>query len=505
MNIPKIFRKLNTKRILILIGIIIVGGFIIGNFIKKGNNELKLEKVVRGTISQEVSETGTVEPVQDLNLGFKTAGRIEKINVEVGDTVEKGSELVSLDKSQLYIQLNQAQAVLAISQAQYDKLLAGYTTQEIKISEDARNASQNNLNSAYNDALNGLEDAYLKIYNAYNVVKLLQNTYFGTADQEGIKVSDNKNIISESLDTVKLYLDKAKENLNHDDIDSALLKTGIALSDSSNALKIIRETCEQGVYYSRVSATDKSSLDTQRTNINTALTSITNTQQTVSSDKIALQKAEDELALKKAPAQQEDINLYQAQVNEAQAKVVLLEDQIGDAVLRSPIKGIITKVDKKVGETIQPTETPISLISLDPLQIKVDIYEEDIVKIKNGDSVDIKIAAFPNEVLFGRVVAIDPAGKLVEDVVYYGVTIAFDEAKEGVRSGMTVDVVIKTAEKENVLTISKAAISENGKTTVKVFKNEKIEEREVQVGLEGNDNRVEIISGLSEGEEVVIE
>lgn len=471
----------NKKTILIAIVILVLVFVGYKGLFSKKDNGLKLEKVVMGNIVQEVSETGTIESTEEINLGFKTAGRVGKINVKVGDLVWKGAELASLDKTPLFIQLNQAQASLAVAQVQYNKL-----------SEDAKNAAQQSLDSAYQDALNTLDDAYLKIYNAYNAVSSIQSTYFSTSDQEGIRVKDNKAAIGEILNKIKPLLDAAKTSLNPNNIDTALSGMETSLENTSEALKIIREMSEQGVYYSKVTSADKTILDNQRGYIIAALTSVNNSQQTISSDKINLQKAEN------------DVDYYQAKVTESQANVDSLKNQIWDATLRAPISGTITNIDKKVGEIAQATEFPISLISSDPLQIKVDIYEEDIVKIQKDNLVDIKVTAFPNETLNGRVIAIDPAEKIVEGVVYYEITIAFDVLKEGIKPGMTVDVVIKTAAKENVLTISKEAIRENGKITVLVLNNGKEEEKEIEIGLEGNDGRIEIISGLSEGEEVVI-
>ncbi|MBU2540032.1 efflux RND transporter periplasmic adaptor subunit [Patescibacteria group bacterium] len=503
----KILNIIKTKKKIIIISVIIliIAFFLFGNIFKKGDSALKTVKVVRGDIIQEVAETGSVEGAQEINLGFKTSGRIERMDIKVGDIVEKGSTLAKLEINQLYVQLNGAEASLAVAQTQYDKLIAGSTAEDIKVVESARNAAQDDLNKAYQDALNGLDDAHLKIYNAYNAVGTIQTSYFNAGDQEGTKVRDNKDVIGEALTIVKPYLDVAKSNSTNDNINSAVSKTIIGLTSTSNALKIIRETCESAAYYSKVSSADKTILDNHRSYIITSLTSVTDDQQAISSDKIAFQTAEDELAFKKAKPRQEDIDYYQAKVNEAEANVSLLQTQINDASLRSPIKAIVTKVDKKVGEIAQATELPISLISLDPFQVKVDIYEEDIVKIKNGNSVDIKVAAFSNETLTGKVITINPAGKLVDGVVYYEVTIAFDELKEGAKPGMTVDIVIKTAEKNNVLVVPKEAVQENGKITVLVLKDKKQEEIGIQIGLEGSDGKVEVISGLIEGEEIVIE
>ncbi|MBU4274765.1 efflux RND transporter periplasmic adaptor subunit [Patescibacteria group bacterium] len=498
------FKKLNKKWI--IAGIIVLVAIILfsNGFFKKENGVLKTEKVILGTLIQEVSETGMLKPTKEIKLGFKTAGRIEKINVEVGDAVGEGTIIASLDKIQLFIQLNQAQASLAVAQSQYDKLLAGSTPEEIKIYENARSSAQQDLDDAYSDALNTLDDAYLKIYNAYNTVDTIQYSYFSISDQEGIKVVDNKALINTNLNAVKPLLDEAKADSTPEKIDNTIVEMLASLKNTSDALKTIREMCEQGIYYSKVSSTDKTSLDNQRSYVLTAFTNTTNAQQTINSDKIGLQTAEDDLVLKKAKPRQEDINYYSAKVQEAQANILSLQHQIADASLRAPTDGTITKVDKKSGETVQATEMPFSLISSDPLQVEVDIYEEDIVKIKKDNPVDIIIAAFPTETLKGKVISIDPAEKVIAGVVYYGITIAFDELKDNMKPGMTADVVIKTANKENVLIIPKGAVKKNDKITVLVYKDGITEEREIQIGLEGNDNKVEVVSGLSEGEEIVI-
>jgi len=472
---------LNKKNIIIAVVVIVLLIIINKAFFNKEESGLVLEKVKIGTIIQEVSETGTVRPTEEIELGFKTAGRIEKINVKVGDMVEKGAELASLDRNQLFIQLSQAQASLAVAQSQYNKL-----------SEDDKNAAEQSLDSAYQDALNVLDDAYLKIYNTYNAISAIQISYFTAVDQEGARVQDNRTIISESLSSVKPLLDTAKASLSHNDIDAALSKMEISLKNTSESLKIIREICEQGIYYTKVSSADKTIIDNHRGYAITALTSVNNSQQAISSGKIAFQKAKNE------------IDYYQAKVEEVQTSVDSLKNQILDAFLRAPIKGTITKVNEKVGETVQAAGSLISLISSDPLQIKLDIYEEDIVKVQINNLVDIKIAAFPNKDLTGKVIAIDPGEKLVDGIVYYEVTISFDRIDEGLKPGMTADVVIQTANKQGVLIISKEAVRENGGITVLVYKDGKTEEREIQIGLEGNENMVEIISGLSEGEEVVI-
>ncbi len=164
------------------------------------------------------------------------------------------------------------------------------------------------------------------------------------------------------------------------------------------------------------------------------------------------------------------------------------------------------QVNKKAGETVQPSEPVISFISAGPFQVAVDIYEEDIVKVKVGDPVDIRVTAIPDQTFSGKVIFINPAEKLIDGVVYYEVKI--DPAltdESGVKPGMTADITIKTAQADNVLIAPESAVTTaDNKNFVQVIIDEKQQEREVQVGLKGSDGQVEIVSGLQEGEEIAV-
>jgi multidrug efflux pump subunit AcrA (membrane-fusion protein) len=512
---------MSKKIILIIIIVLLLAVGIYQGFFKKEEPTFTLAEVVLGNVSQEVAETGQVKKGEEINLSFKNAGRIEKIYVEIGDQVDSWESLAKLETTELTIQLREAKAALDVTQAKLNKLSAGATQEEIKIDQTAVENSQVSLDTACQglkdadeDALNVLDDSYLEAYNAFNEVDSIQRTYFIANDQEGIKVRDNKDKIGLGMAQAKSYLDIAKTDSTNEKIDTSLSEMKKALEITSDALKIIRETCEEPTYRNLISSTYKTSLDTHRGYINTAITNLVNSQQSIISAKFAiesaegvLQAAEDDLALTIAPARQEDIDLYQAQVNQAQTQVQILENQIRDATLKSPIKGQIIKINKKVGEMAQSAlqDAVITLLPATPFEIEVDIYEEDVVKVNIGNLVDISLVPFPEDVFQGRVISIDPAEKLIEGVVYYKVIIAFEEMPEGVKSGMTADVIIKTALKENVLIISEDAIQKkDGKKFVEVLVGEKPEEREVETGLLGSNDVVEIISGINEGDQVII-
>ncbi len=534
-----------SKRNIIIIAVILIVVALFGyqKFFKEAEMPFTLAEVVRGDISQEISETGEIKKGEEINLSFKSTGIIEKIYVDKGDIVEKGASLIKIDDSQFQIQLKEAQAGLDSYQAKLDKLLAGSSPEEIQVAEttvinaqislenarrnleDVKTEAEEDINQDYEDSLNVLDDSELKIYNAFNTADSIQRTYFTSNDQESIKVKENRDRIETALNRINPYLDKAKADSKNEDIDTALSEMKQALEDTYDALKIIREICEEPLYRGTVSSTDKSSLDTHRGYINTALTSTVNSQQTISSTKLTnesnintaqasvssaegtLRAAEDNLALLKADPRQEDIDLYQAQVNQAKAKTQLLNEQIQETILRSPTDAQITKIHKKVKEMAQPSlqDPVISLLSLALFEIEVDIYEEDVVKMDIGNPVDISLIAFPGQIFQGEVISIDPAQEIIDGVVYYKAFIDPGEIPDQVKPGMTADLIIKTAFKKNVLIIPEDGIQyKEGKKIVKVFKDGSIEEREIIIGLQGSDYIVEVVSGLEEGENIVL-
>ncbi|MFH1181143.1 MAG: efflux RND transporter periplasmic adaptor subunit [bacterium] len=537
----------NKKIILAIIGLAIAGLVVWQVSAKKSEPNFILREARLGDITQTVSETGKVKSAENLNLNFKIAGRIEGVYFKVGDKVKEGEVLARLEASQLKIQLREAEALLGAAQAKSQRLLVGATSEEIQSAKtlvanaeislqnarqnlrDSENTSQEDLKNSYEDALNTLDDSYLKIYNSFNVVDLIQRTYFSVSSQYGIRVIDNKNKIGKSMSEVKSYLDAAKYNPKNENIDIAISEMKKALDNTFVALGIIRETCEAPAYY--FSAADKASLDACRTNTNTAQTNIVNDQQAISSAKIAseantntaqakvlaaegsLKTAQDDLSEILAVPRQVDIDLYQAEVKEAQARVDLLKDQlIDDVVLRAPAGGQVVAINKRAGEVVQPTpqDALITLLPVAPFEINVNIYEEDVVKMSIGNLVDISMAAFPDRVFKGKVISIDPAEQIIEEVVYYKITIGFDEGEmpTGIKTGMTADVVIKTAEEKGVLIAPKEAVQKiDGKKFIQVWQDGKVQDREIETSLEGRDssgeNVIEVVSGLQAGEKII--
>jgi HlyD family secretion protein len=512
---------MKKKKIITIAVVVILSALIISQFSKKNGKEYELARVERGNISQTISETGQVQKGDKINLSFKLGGVIEKIYTAVGKEVVSGSILAKLDVSDLLIQLDEAEASLAVYQADLSKLMAGPEQEEIQQYQTAvankqiaLDTADQGLVEANEDALNYVDSAYLKTYNAKNAIYSIQKSYFSASDQMSFVVRDGKMNIETAASEIEFYYDAARAKLTQDNIDEAVSKTEYELAIVSSALREIREACEDEYYRNIVSSEDKTIVDTHRTYINTAIANITDAKQGVASAKLAistaqgnLQAAQDDLALLIAPARTEDIISAQNKVNQVQAGVNALRKKIEDSTLKSPVRGQIVEIKKRAGEQVLSggQDTVFVVLPTVSFGIEADIYEEDIVKMEIGNAVSISLVAFPDQSFSGKVVSIDPAEKMIDGVVYYEVLIGFDEVPENIKSGMSADIVITSLTKENVLLIPERAVLENnGGVSAEVLTDGKVSEKTIEIGLE-SDDMVEVISGLEEGEEVIMQ
>jgi len=78
-----------------------------------------------------------IEPYQDVNVSSKTGGIIKKVNIEIGQYVEKGQSLIEFEQDDIKIQVQQAEAALQIARANHEKLIKGATAEQVKIAETA--------------------------------------------------------------------------------------------------------------------------------------------------------------------------------------------------------------------------------------------------------------------------------------------------------------------------------------------------------------------------------
>ena len=149
----------------------------------------------------------------------------------------------------------------------------------------------------------------------------------------------------------------------------------------------------------------------------------------------------------------------------------------------------------------------IYLVDLTTIELNVEVDEIDIPGVKPGQRAIIDVDALPDVEFEGEVLTVSPVAKEEAGVILYEVKVGFNVPEgSGLKVGMSAEADIVIVDRSNVLLVPDRAITEDseGNPVVMVVVNEQTEERPVVIGISVCfDN--EIVSGLSEGEVVVVE
>lgn len=174
--------------------------------------------------------------------------------------------------------------------------------------------------------------------------------------------------------------------------------------------------------------------------------------------------------------------------------------------IKAPFTGTVTQVNAEIGEYAAPGASAITIETTQDVSVKAQATETDAIKLANDMPATITFDAIANESWSGHVTSIAPSAVVVDGVPSYEVTIKLDTTNQELRPGLTADVTVHARKQDNALSIPRRAVVEHdGKSFVRIpTQNGEYSEKEVQTGLVGSDGNIEVISGLSEGESIVL-
>ncbi len=475
--------------------------------------------VARGSISEVVSVTGRVKPSQDVELSFQSSGRIARVPAVVGQRVVIGQVLASLDLGELSADLQDAQANVLSQEAKLRELEAGSRVEEIEIKESDLRRAQRDLDNAYANVYDVLYDAYTKTDNAIRVQLAAMFDNFGTEATPLYRLTftcvcdDYKTSNAAKYRTaVESDLDRWQEELNGLSVSPTDAMYTTALSNARRYLQSARDTITAmgavlddpgAVLSSTVVQEYRTNVSAGRSSVVAAITSVNTQDQLISTVTFAVERAASDLALTKAGSTPDEIDAQRAALMSAQAKAQRIGSLIAKGIIRSPIVGIVTRQDAKVGQTATANQALVAVISDRQLEIEANVPEVDVGKISVDDVVRMTVDALPGDTFTARVAFIDPAETIIDGVVNFKVKIVFDVVDERLKSGLTANLNIESYRKDDVLILPQYAILENDEGTfVRKISGADIAEIPVTLGIRGANGDVEIVSGLSEGDRV---
>lgn len=472
--------------------------------------------VSRGSIAETVSVTGNTIPVRSVSLGFGNSGIVARVYASVGERVAAGSVLAALGTGDLTAQLNQAKASVDAQVAALEKLKAGARPEDIASSEAALAKGEQDLQNLYAGVIDISIDAYTKANDAARTQLLgfftngdtgrPQLSYLTSNSQAQVNAEGARVLAREALNDWQTDLRFHTSFSRGAEVDAAISK------NLSRLLTVRSLVDNAGDALNGALTLDASTFAAYKTNVataigevNTAVKNLNTASQAIASQKATVDQLRSQLDLKKAGATIQEIAIQDAQIQQAKAGVEGIEARIRNSIIVAPQSGIITRYDVKIGETASLGTPLVSIISDSAFEIEATVPETDIGKIMSRNLARVTIDAFPGEVFAGRVFLIDPAQTNNDGVVGYNVKIAFDAVDPRMKSGLTANLDIETRRKDDALLLPQYAIVQNDKGMfVETFRDKRVEQIPVVLGLQDQKGNVEIVSGVREGERVII-
>ncbi len=222
---------------------------------------------------------------------------------------------------------------------------------------------------------------------------------------------------------------------------------------------------------------------------------------------INLDIAEEKLDAMIVDADDDEIEILEMQVDTAEQALAEAQKQLDEATITAPFDGLVASVYVEEEDIILAATPIVYLIDLTSMELNAEVDEIDIPDVKLGQRVIIEVDALPDETLEGVVTLVGSLPIVEAGLVLYETKISFDVPQDlELKAGMSATADIIIHERSNVLLVPDRAVTKDsqGNPMVWVMVDEQIQEQSVVVGI-SDGYQTEIVSGLEEGDVVVVE
>ncbi|MBM7867455.1 HlyD family efflux transporter periplasmic adaptor subunit [Heliobacterium gestii] len=569
--------------------------------------------VERGDVTETVSASGTIQTPQQIKLSFTSGGgRLTSVSVKVGDRVEAGQVVATLDDANARAQMASAEANVSSAQAKLQQTRHGATAEAIAVQQanvDKAKAAWDGAIQAYENQqvlYNDRSAAQQAVVNAQNQVDTtaiqLRNAQAGldsakaklTAAQAGptdatlnaariaVDVAERQQSIAEE------QLDNARNQLNdaygmpgpvgpdglpttntaaihqaesaYNQAQSSYNQSKVSLANAQKQLADLQAGPDKNVLAQMEAAVNQAqaTADQAQASHNAAKQALTYGQQNYENRnqakaqldqvKNSLDQAEAayhatvaQMNQTLAPPDSAAITAAQATVAQAVASLRQQQVALNNLKLTAPIDAIVAQVNGNVGE-LPAAASPLVVLNDangDNLQVMAQISQSDVGKIQGGQAATFTVSTYPEKTFTGNVLMVYPEATTTNGVTSYNVQLTVDNREGLLKPGMTTSATITTGTRQNVIFVPAQALKEQngvtgvyvapdsvagaqgtksegtaqpeqaaqtapsgnaaGATNARTAKSAAPVFRPVVTGLFSTD-RVEIVSGLSEGE-----
>jgi HlyD family secretion protein len=402
----------------ILVVAIIVTGVLIYRIRSAGSVAYVTTPLVQQDLVQTVSATGTVNPQNTINVGTQVSGTVSEVDVDYNSKVHKGQVLARLDPTTLQAQLDSAKASLAQSQAQ--AAAADNTATGATIGIDTANAAAT---------------AAAATARAAQATALSSEQAIASADSGVTKAQS-------ALGVAQLTVTR----------DNGLLAQGYiaqATVDNDKSSLVAAQAAVQAAQTAAQQARSQSAASAAQAQASIAQTAS-------QSDAVAAAHVQAAGSSDSAQASTAAIGIQAANVSQAQTN-------LANSVIKSPVDGTVIARDVSVGTTVAASlQTPTLFAiaqNLSKMEVDLAVGEPDIGSVKNGETVDFTVLAFPSRTFHGVVSQVRKNPVITSNVVTYTTVVLVDNDDQALLPGMTANATIDVQKAANAFVVPLSALS----------------------------------------------
>jgi RND family efflux transporter MFP subunit len=425
-------------------------------------------------IETNVDIAGVLSPALTEDISVKLSGVVQEAGAVVGDAVNAGDTLIVIDTKELTAQLAQAEASLAAVQDQ-----AAVAKSNLAAAQAGTSTAQQGLNATKSLVNDQSEKARLDVDAAQKALDAV--------------------ITQNDVDRAKAQADIDTAQREFDRVEQLFMASLVAQVDLDKAQTALDTAQSQ---YSKIASSASAALLAAQTKLQAAESTYTQVSGSAADSQVVA--AESNLTgahskVETAQAQYEAAST--SAVAQAQAAVNVIKSQLENAVVKAPVTGVVINKNVNTGEFAQAGTPLYTIADISKLTLKGTIAQETIPYVKVGQSVDVIVDIFPDQVIAGKVESVGPMA--VATGSYFPVEISIDNADRALFAGVSAHASVSTA-KENAIVVPVGAVVENeGQTYLFVLENGLAVKRTVVTGLK-NADAVEIMRGLSADETVIV-
>lgn len=414
---------------------------------------VEVQVMENSSIKKELAYQGQVQPNETVDVTSKLSGLVESVKYDVGDYVNAGDILFTLDKKDIQDQIKNLEASLKVSDASVQSAQTGLN----QVTDGGQiQSSRLSLENAVTSAEKGVENAEKTLSNA----KIQLDNTRSSLDDVKKKYDDTKTLYDSGV-------------VSRSDFEAVEL----AYTQAQNSMEQVQISYEQAqIAYDQ--AVDSLSTAQQSLDIFNSKTTSDNVE-----------------------SAQQGVNTAQASRQAVETQLQIARETLNDTSVKAPISGFISK--KNITETnmVSAQSAPYTIVDMSKVTVEVKVSEKVINLINVGDSVDVSIPTIGNDNITGIIKTISPA---VDNTNTYPVKIEIENSDASIKSGMFAEIHFIESQAENTIVVPRNTVLESdSESYVFVIDGKNAVKRVVETGID-NGESIQLVSGVNVGDRVIV-